>query len=49
MQEIGILWKWEKVGNLKKKEIQKSRKAEKEKKKKRRKLENVGNQNKSEM
>ena len=43
MQEIGIRQKWEKVGNQKKKEIQKIRKADL------RKSENVGNQNKSEM
>ena len=30
MEEIGIRRKWQKVGNQKKKEIQKSRKAEKE-------------------
>ena len=37
MQEIGICRKWEKIGNQKKKEIQKIRKAEK------RKSEKVGN------
>ena len=43
MQEIGISQKWEKVGNQKKKEIQKSIKAEKKEIRESRKSEKIGN------
>ena len=44
MQEIGISQKWEKVGNQKKKEIKKNRKAEKKEIRESRKSKKVGKQ-----